>query len=214
MPAQSGSTTTLERMKRGYTRETFYALINRVREKIPGVGLSTDIISGFCGETEEEHAETVQLMSDVGFDQAFMFAYSEREGTAASRTMLDDVPDDVKGRRLEEVIAAFRGACHANFQAEVGRRHCVLVDGPSKRDEGELVGRTDSGKVVVFADEPTAAEYRAGEAAGAADTRIRKGDYVAVDVTSATTGTLRGRAVGRTTLMGFHAQHGAQVVQL
>ena len=104
MPAQSGSTAMLERMARGYSREAYLALIDRVKEIIPGCAITTDIIAGFCHETEEEHADTVSLMTRVGYEQAFMFAYSEREGTSAARNLEDDVPEDVKQRRLQEII--------------------------------------------------------------------------------------------------------------
>jgi MiaB/RimO family radical SAM methylthiotransferase len=213
MPAQSGSNSVLERMARGYTREAYLALVKRARAIIPGVEFTTDFISGFCGESEEEHADTVALVKEVGYTQAFMFAYSERAGTAAARHQADDVAEDVKQRRLAEVIEAFRAVAQQRNQAEVGAVHCVLVEGPSKKSDAELAGKTDHGKVVVFPDLPMPAVYRAGAspdalALASAAVRAQPGDYVAVLVERATTGTLMGRAMGRTTLMGFHSQHG------
>ena len=133
MPAQSGSTTTLERMARGYTREAYLDLIKNVHEKIPGCAITTDIITGFCAETEEEHEDTVSLMKLVKYEQAFMFAYSEREGTAAARKMSDDVDDDVKQRRLAEIIDAFRSSASERNEREIGRVHLCLVEGVSKK---------------------------------------------------------------------------------
>ena len=129
MPAQSGSSSVLERMRRGYTREAYLDLVARARRDIPGVALSSDFISGFCGETEEEHADTVSLMHLVGYEKAFMFAYSMREKTAAARHLNDDVPEHVKKRRLAEVIDAQRAGAEAANALEIGRVHCVLVEG-------------------------------------------------------------------------------------
>jgi tRNA A37 methylthiotransferase MiaB len=206
MPAQSGADSMLARMARGYTRDAYLALAARAREIIPGVEFTSDFISGFCGETEEEHADTVALVREVGYTQAFMFAYSERAGTAAARHQADDVPEEVKQRRLAEVIEAFREVAVQRNQAETGRVHCVLVEGPSKKSDAELAGRTDTGKTVVF---PDVALPPYG-AAGPAQHRAVAGDYVAVVVERATTGTLMGRALGVTTLSAFHARHGAQ----
>ena len=135
VPAQSGSSSVLERMRRGYTREAYLDLVERARRDIPGVALSSDFISGFCGETEEEHADTVSLMRLVGYEKAFMFAYSMRDKTAAARHLTDDVPEDVKKRRLAEVIDAQRKGAEAANAEEIGRVHCVLVEGESKRSD-------------------------------------------------------------------------------
>ena len=165
MPAQSGSTAMLERMARGYSREAYLALIDRVKEIIPGCAITTDIIAGFCHETEEEHADTVSLMTRVGYEQAFMFAYSEREGTSAARNLEDDVPEDVKQRRLQEIIDAFRAAAAKNQEKEVGRVHLCTVEGTSKKNPEELTGKTDTSKWVVFADDPVGI-YGGDEAEG------------------------------------------------
>ena len=177
MPAQSGSTAMLERMARGYSREAYLALIDRVKEIIPGCAITTDIIAGFCHETEEEHADTVSLMTRVGYEQAFMFAYSEREGTSAARNLEDDVPEDVKQRRLQEIIDAFRAAAAKNQEKEVGRVHLCTVEGTSKKNPEELTGKTDTSKWVVFADDPVGiyggdeAEGVSGEEKGTAKPR-------------------------------------------
>ena len=222
MPAQSGNTRTLENMARGYTREAYLNLIDRVKAKIPGCAVTTDIIVGFCGETEEEHEDTVTLMDRVAYEQAFMFAYSERDGTSAARKMKDDVPEDVKQRRLQEVIDAFRGAAARHQEAEIGRVHLCSVEGASKKNDQELTGKTDTSKWVVFANDPVGIyggdvdEERGGEGKtvvvnGGAGEKLATpapGEYVAVRVTGCSTGTLFGECLGRTTLTAFHEMHG------
>lgn len=160
MPAQSGSSSVLERMRRGYTRDAYLRLIDDVRSAVPDVALSSDVIAGFCGETEAEHADTLSLMEQVAYDQAFMFAYSMRGRTHAHRTMDDDVPEDVKQRRLREVIEVFRRRVQErNDEVEVGRVRLVLVEGETRRsrksgggDDGvsSWQGRTDQNKRVMF----------------------------------------------------------------
>ena len=223
MPAQSGNTRTLENMARGYTREAYLNLIDRVKAKIPGCAVTTDIIVGFCGETEEEHEDTVTLMDRVAYEQAFMFAYSERDGTSAARKMEDDVPEDVKQRRLQEVIDAFRGAAARHQEAEIGRVHLCTVEGASKKNDQELTGKTDTSKWVVFANDPVGVyggdvgeELVGGEkksvvvngGAGEKLATPEPGEYVAVRVTGCSTGTLFGECLGRTTLTAFHEKHG------
>ena len=213
MPCQSGSTETLERMARGYTREAYIALIERVKMMIPGCAVTTDVISGFCGETEENHKDTVSLMTKIGYEQAFMFAYSEREGTAAARHQKDDVPEDVKQRRLQEVIDAFRAQAALKQELEIGSTHCVIVEGPSKKNPEELTGRTDTSKWVVF-EKAQVGQYAGDETApvrGSQD--IKPGDYVAVRVTGCSTGTLFGECLGKTSLVQFQRLHGAQWTQ-
>lgn len=157
MPAQSGSSSVLERMRRGYTREAYLELINDVKGMIPEVAISSDFITGFCGETEEEHMETLSLMQTVQYDQAFMFAYSMREKTHAHRTMFDDIPPDVKNRRLNEIISCFRRNVQLrNEKMEIGKLRLVLVEGEAKSSTAEnrmWSGRTDQNKRVVFASE-------------------------------------------------------------
>ena len=225
MPAQSGNTRTLENMARGYTREAYLNLIDRVKAKIPGCAITTDIIVGFCGETEEEHEDTVTLMDRVAYEQAFMFAYSERDGTSAARKMEDDVPEDVKQRRLQEVIDAFRGAAARHQNAEIGRTHLCSVEGASKKNDQELTGKTDTSKWVVFKNDPVGiyggdVEEESNHEAEDGETVVvnggfgeklatpKPGEYVAVRVTGCSTGTLFGECLGRTTLTAFHEMHG------
>ena len=203
LPAQSGSTSVLTRMRRGYSREAYLALAHRARDMLPGVALSSDFISGFCGETEEEHSDTISLMQEVGYEHAFMFAYSKRDKTHAARHFEDDVPASVKQRRLEEVIATFRAGAAQRAAAEVGRLHCVLIEGPSKKSTADWSGRTDSGKVVVFPDVQVPATWQATEASEPR-VRLQPGDYVAVRVQKATAASLTGTALGRTSLRDFY----------
>jgi len=154
MPAQSGSSSVLQRMRRGYTKEAYMELIDDVRATIPDVGISSDFITGFCGETEEEHQDTLSLMDYVKFDQAYMFAYSMRGKTHAHRTMQDDVSEEIKSRRLQEVISMFRNNIQQrNDEMEVGRLRLVLVEGESRKSKvGNRTwgGRTDQNKRITF----------------------------------------------------------------
>lgn len=150
LPAQSGSTAMLERMKRRYTREEFNALVENIRSFIPNIAMSTDIIVGFCGETDEEFEETMDLMRQVRFDFAFMFQYSERSLTAAARNMPDDVPQEVKGERLKRLIELQESISAEVFQTRLGTTQQVMVIGDSRRDANDLCGRTDDFKMAVF----------------------------------------------------------------
>jgi tRNA-2-methylthio-N6-dimethylallyladenosine synthase len=141
LPAQSGSDAMLAAMKRGYTRGEFLALVDKLRAKIPDLALSTDLMVGFCGEAEADHQDTLSLMRAVRFDSAFMFRYSDRGITYAARKLVDDVPDDVKGRRLQEVIDLQEQHTRAAHHARVGRREPVLIAGVSHRGD-RLIGRT------------------------------------------------------------------------
>ena len=147
IPAQAGSDSMLERMRRPYTRDQYLQLIEKMKGIIPGLSLSTDIIAGFCGETEEEHQQTLSLMREVEYDLAYMFAYSERERTLAYRKFEDDVPEEVKKRRLSEIISQQMSIQHRRNQDEIGQRHVVLVEGTSKRSEQQMSGRTDTNKI-------------------------------------------------------------------
>lgn len=150
LPVQSGSDVVLERMRRGYTVADYVAIVTALRAAVPEIALSTDILSGFSGETEDDHAQTLALMRAVRFDSAFMFAYSERDLTFAAKKLPDDVPEDVKKRRLGEIIALQEQISAEVFQAHVGRPQQVLVHGPSKRDPAQLMGRTDGYKTVIL----------------------------------------------------------------
>ncbi len=178
LPAQSGATSMLERMNRKYTREGYLDRIAAIRRYLPDCSITTDLIAGFSGETEEEHAATLSLMREVGYDFAYMFKYSERPGTFAQRHLPDDVLEEVKSRRLSEIIALQNELGLAAYRRDVGRTFEVLVEGPSKRDAGKLSGRTSQNKVVVF-DRGTHGV----------------GDYVRVRITGCTAATLFGDAL-------------------
>ncbi len=178
LPVQSGSTRILQLMNRTYTREWYMKKVERIREILPDCGLSTDIITGFCTETEEDHQDTMDMMRFARYDLAYMYFYSERPGTLAARRYQDDIPEDVKKRRLAEVVELHRQHSLEGMQREVGRTFKVLVEGTSKRSAEELFGRNDQNKVIVFPKE-----------------NYQKGDYVMVKVESCTSGTLRGVAV-------------------
>ena len=154
LPLQSGSSSVLERMRRGYSREAYFKLVEDARKTIPGVTISTDIITGFCDETEDEHRETVTAMEQIGFDQAFMFCYSLRDRTHAAHNMNDNVPEDIKLRRLQEIIEVYRRTLiKNNLDIELGALRLVLVEGFAKKSSADrilLTGRTDGNKRVVF----------------------------------------------------------------
>lgn len=189
IPAQSGNSDVLERMRRPYTREQYLELIDKMRRIIPGVSLSTDIITGFCDETEEEHQDTLSLMAKVRYDLAYMFAYSERERTLAHRKYEDNVPEEIKKRRLTEIIEQQMAIQEELNKNEIGRRHLVLVEGTSKRSDEQLAGRTDTNKMVVFDRE----DYQ-------------KGDYVEVEITDCTSATLMARPIKQSSIAKFTEQ--------
>jgi MiaB/RimO family radical SAM methylthiotransferase len=191
LPAQSGSNTVLERMRRGYTKEAYLELVDKIRATIPGVTLSSDFIAGFCEETEEEHQDTLALLDAVQFEHAFMFAYSLREKTHAHRTYKDDVPEEVKQRRLNEIIETFRKYMLQKNRQEIGKTHLVLIDGPSRKASQDYVGRTDTNKKVILP-----------EAASQSD--LQPGDYVAVRVTDMQGQTLFGEVLEKTTLVDYN----------
>jgi tRNA-2-methylthio-N6-dimethylallyladenosine synthase len=182
LPVQHGSTAVLERMRRTYTRDAYLDLVDRARRIVPGVSLSTDLIAGFCGETEEEHRETLSLMESVRYDHAYMFMYSERPDTYAARRYADDVPEDVKKRRLTEIIDLQTRISAEGNARDVGTEQVVLVEGTSRRSEDRLCGRTDGNKMVVF---------DRGD--------LEAGRYVRVRITGSTSATLLGEAVGPAT---------------
>lgn len=149
LPVQSGSTSVLERMRRGYTVEDFRQLVARIRAQVPEMALSTDILTGFCGETEADHQQTLDLMEEIRFDSAFMFAYSERELTVAARKIPNDVPEEVKKRRLSEIIELQTKISKEKYAAVIGKKQRVLIHSVSKRSQEQLVGRTDDFKSVI-----------------------------------------------------------------
>lgn len=178
LPVQSGNTEVLYRMNRGYSRDWYLERIDAIKRIVPDCAISTDIITGFCGETEEEHQDTLSLMDLVQYDFAYMFKYSERPKTLAERRFDDDVPEDVKGRRLTEVInKQLEHSLLAN-QKQIGRIDKVLVEGPSKRSEDHLCGRNGRNSMVIFPK---------GD--------LKKGDYVLVKINDCTSATLLGEVV-------------------
>ena len=150
LPVQSGSSRMLEKMRRKYDRAWYLERVAKIRSVMPDCGLTTDVIAGFCSETLEDHADTLSLMEEVGFDWAFMFAYSERPGTLAQRTMQDDVPAAEKNRRLAEIIELQNRKSLERYRSQIGKRLEVLVEGPSKRDPAQLCGRASNNMMCVF----------------------------------------------------------------
>jgi tRNA-2-methylthio-N6-dimethylallyladenosine synthase len=150
LPVQSGSDPVLDRMRRGYTVDGYRAIVAALRRAMPEIALSTDLLTGFSGETEDDHRATLDLMRELRFDSAFMFAYSERDLTFAAKKLPDDVPPEVKQRRLAEIVALQERISADVFAAHVGRRERVLIHGPSKRDPAQLMGRTDGFKTVIL----------------------------------------------------------------
>lgn len=180
LPVQSGSTRILQLMNRTYTREWYKARIDRILEIMPDCGLSSDIIAGFCTETEEDHQETLSLMEYAKYDLSYMFFYSERPGTLAARRYQDDVPEETKKRRLEEIVKLQRLLSAQSNQKDVGKTFKVLIEQHSKRSQDEWSGRNSQNKVVVFP--------KAGK-------NLRPGDYVTVLVKDCTGGTLLGELI-------------------
>ena len=150
LPVQSGSSIMLEKMRRKYDREWYLERVAKIRSVIPDCGITTDVIAGFCGETLEDHADTLSLMEEVVFDSAFMFAYSERPGTLASRKYPDDIPYEEKTRRLNEIIALQGRMSLKSNERDMGKEFEVLVEGPSKKNPDELCGRASNNKMCVF----------------------------------------------------------------
>lgn len=177
-PVQSGSNRMLEKMRRRYTREWYISRVKKIRSIIPDCGITTDVIAGFCTETEEDHKQTLSLFEEVGYDTAFMFYYSERPGTFAARHWEDDVDIETKTRRLNEIIALQNRKSLESYRRDIGRRFRVLVEGPSKKNPSELCGRASNNKMCVWPD-----------------TAHKPGDYVEVEVLDCTSATLLCRLV-------------------
>jgi tRNA-2-methylthio-N6-dimethylallyladenosine synthase len=178
LPVQSGSTRILKLMNREYTREWYIKRIKAIHQIIPDCSVSTDMIAGFCTETEEDHKESLSLMEWAGFDFAYMFKYSERPGTSAARKYPDDIPEEIKTRRLNEIIALQNRLSAKSKKADVGKIHHVLVEGTSKKSDDFLFGRNSQNKVVVFPEEG-----------------LNPGDYVSILVEKSTSATLIGKVV-------------------
>ncbi len=177
LPVQSGNTRILQLMNRTYTREWYLNKVKRIREIMPDCGLSTDVISGFCTETEEDHNDTLSVMENSRFDMAYMFSYSERPGTLAARRYEDDVPEDVKKRRLVEIINLQNSHSRESYKNDIGKTFEVLIEGDSKKSDKDWSGRNTQNKMVVFPKNSMP---------------LKKGDYIHVNITSATSATLLG----------------------
>ena len=179
LPVQSGNTRVLDIMNRTYTREWYIDRIDAIRRIIPGCAISTDVITGFCTETDEEHQDTVSLMDYVQFDFAYMFMYSERPGTLAAKRYADDIPEDVKKTRLQEIVAKQQQYSLIRLQAQIGKVQKVLIEGTSKKSQNDFCGRSDQNAMVVFPK----------------DERYKPGQYVYVMAERCTTATLMGTII-------------------
>lgn len=179
LPLQSGSTRVLQLMNRSYTREWYMAKVDRIREIMPDCGISSDIIAGFCTETEEDHRDTLSMMEYAGYDMSYMFFYSERPGTLAQRRYKDDIPEDVKKRRLQEIVELQNRLSQQSNKKDLGKVFKVLIEAVSRRSDLNWMGRNSQNKVVVF---PKAGDHKPG-------------DYVYVKVNECTQATLLGEMV-------------------
>ncbi|MER3463734.1 MAG: tRNA (N6-isopentenyl adenosine(37)-C2)-methylthiotransferase MiaB [Chitinophagaceae bacterium] len=180
LPLQSGSTRILQLMNRSYTKEWYMAKVDRIKEIMPDCALSSDVIAGFCTETEEDHKETLAVMSYAGYDMSYMFFYSERPGTLAERRYKDDVPLEVKKRRLQEIVDLQGKLSHQSNRRDLGKTFKVLIEGDSKKTDKDWMGRNSQNKVIVFPK---------------GNTNYKPGDYVQVKVTECTQATLIGELI-------------------
>lgn len=178
LPVQSGSTRILQLMNRTYTREWYMAKVDRIRQILPGCGISADIITGFCTEEEQDHQDTLSIMEYAGYDYSYMFFYSERPGTLAQRRYQDDVPLDIKKRRLAEVVALQNRLSLESNQRDLGKTFRILIEGESKKSSDHWMGRSSENKVFVFPKE----SYD-----------LKKGDYADVAAHDCTQGTMLGK---------------------
>jgi tRNA-2-methylthio-N6-dimethylallyladenosine synthase len=183
LPVQSGSSAVLKRMNRGYDRAWYMERMASIRRHMPDCAISTDLIAGFCGETEEDHQETLALIREVDYDMAFMFKYSERPKTLAARKYPDDVPEDVKGRRLSEIIEAQKASSAKRMAGYVGQEHEVLIEGVSKRSAENMYGRNSQNSIVIV---PRVTDGRA----------LTPGMFVRVRIEGSTAGSLQGKVIG------------------
>jgi tRNA-2-methylthio-N6-dimethylallyladenosine synthase len=180
LPVQSGSTRMLQLMNRTYTREWYLSKVARIKEIMPESSISADIIAGFCTETEEDHQDTISIMKEANYDYSYMYFYSERPGTLAAKRYEDDIPEEVKKRRLQEIVDVQWILSNESNKRDVGKTFEVLIEGNSKKSEKEWMGRNSQNKVIVFPKEGN---------------DFKKGDYVQVNVTDFTKGTLLGKAL-------------------
>ena len=182
LPVQSGNSKVLDMMNRTYNRDWYINRIDAIRNILPGCAISTDVITGFCGETDEEHKDTLSMMDYVHYDFAYMFMYSERPGTLAAKRYIDDIPDQVKRNRLKEIVAKQQEHSFMQLQRQVGKVQKVLIEGFSKKSDKDYHGRSDHNAMVVFP----------------VDERYKPGQYVNVLVERTTTATLIGKVVPQT----------------
>jgi tRNA-2-methylthio-N6-dimethylallyladenosine synthase len=180
LPVQSGSTRMLQLMNRTYTREWYLSKVARIKEIMPECSISADIIAGFCTETEEDHQDTISIMKEANYDYSYMYFYSERPGTLAAKRYEDDIPEEVKKRRLQEIVDVQWILSNESNKRDVGKSFEVLIEGNSKKSDQEWMGRNSQNKVIVFPKEGN---------------NCKKGDYVNVKVTDFTKGTLLGKAL-------------------
>jgi tRNA-2-methylthio-N6-dimethylallyladenosine synthase len=182
LPVQSGSTRILQLMNRTYTREWYMSKIDRIRQIIPGCGISSDFIAGFCTETEEDHKDTLSIMEYAKYDYAYMYFYSERPGTLAERRYDDDVTLEIKKRRLQEIVDVQNRLSLESNKKDIGKTFIILIEGDSKKSDKDWMGRSSEGKVFVFAKE---------------NYNLQKGDYVVVKANDCTQGTLLGKIINQ-----------------
>jgi tRNA-2-methylthio-N6-dimethylallyladenosine synthase len=180
LPLQSGSTRILQLMNRPYTREWYKAKVAKIREIMPDCAISADIIAGFCTEDEQDHLDTLDVMRFSGYEFSYMFIYSERPGTLAAKRYTDDVPEDVKKRRLEEIVAMQNALSLESNQRDLGKTFNVLIEGNSKRSSEHWMGRNSQNKVIIFKKDLN---------------ELKPGDYVNVTVSDCTQATLLGEIV-------------------
>jgi tRNA-2-methylthio-N6-dimethylallyladenosine synthase len=180
LPVQSGSTRMLQLMNRTYTREWYLSKVARIKEIMPECSISADIIAGFCTETEEDHQDTISIMKEANYDYSYMYFYSERPGTLAAKRYEDDIPEEVKKRRLQEIVDVQWILSNESNKRDVGKSFEVLIEGNSKKSDQEWMGRNSQNKVIVFPKDGN---------------NFKKGDYVYVKVTDFTKGTLLGKAL-------------------
>jgi tRNA-2-methylthio-N6-dimethylallyladenosine synthase len=179
LPVQSGNSRVLELMNRTYDREWYINKINRIYEIIPDCAISSDMIAGFCTETEEEHKETLSIMEHAKYTYSYMFFYSERPGTLAARKYADDIPEEIKKRRLDEIVRLQRHLSFVSNQEDIGKTYKVLIEGDSRKSDKELKGRNSQNKMLVFPKK----------------NGLKAGDYAMVKVHEANSATLRGEIV-------------------
>ncbi|KAL3194162.1 hypothetical protein MRX96_016302 [Rhipicephalus microplus] len=206
LPAQSGNNAILESMRRGYTREAYLELVDRIRDVLPNVALSSDFICGFCGETEAAHEDTMSLVDQVKYSVAYVFPYSLREKTHAHRRLEDNVPLDVKKRRVGEVLSLFRRHAKELFDQQISSHQLVLVEGASRRSPEDMVGRNDNNIKVVFPkilipEHPSSSVKK----------QIQPGDYVVVQIQDCSSQVLKGMPLYATSLQEFMAEEREQV---